>query len=254
VCRRNCGAWVPTKSVTAIYKSVVGTFRGSLDVLSSVLMFDEVAERYKESLERNHRFIPGDVEFYSEYKVRIAADIHTGQCDSILDYGCGVGLSLPHLKRYFPKARIHAHDPSIKSIEVAQKNYHYVNFDISQGKFDLIFVAGVMHHIPRETLQMEISKIFGLLSEKGKLVIFEHNPFNPITRRLVSTCEFDVGSELISTQELINQFNKAGHPLEIAKKGYCLFFPPALKALSFCERYMRKLPFGGQYFVQFKKI
>jgi SAM-dependent methyltransferase len=217
-------------------------------------MFDEVAERYKESLERNHRFIPGDVEFYSEYKVRIAADINTGQSVSILDYGCGVGLSLPHLKEYFPDSRIHAHDPSIKSIEVAQKNYDYVNFDISQGNFDLIFVAGVMHHIPRESLRMEISKICGLLADKGKVIIFEHNPFNPITRRLVSTCEFDVGAELISTRKLINQFKKAEPSLQVAKKGYCLFFPPALKALSFFERFLRKIPLGGQYFVQFNKI
>jgi SAM-dependent methyltransferase len=102
-------------------------------------MFDEVAERYKESLERNHRFIPGDVEFYSEYKVQIAAAINTGQSVSILDYGCGVGLSLPHLKEAFPDSKIYAHDPSIKSVEVAQKNYNYANFDISQGNFDLIF-------------------------------------------------------------------------------------------------------------------
>lgn len=217
-------------------------------------MFDEVAERYKESLERNHRFIPGNVEFYSEYKVRIAAEINSQEPITILDYGCGVGLSLPHLKEYFPDSRIHAHDPSIKSIGVAQKNYDYVNFDISQGNFDLIFVAGVMHHIPRETLQTEISKICGLLSKKGRLIIFEHNPYNPITRRLVSTCEFDVGAELISTRELINQFNKAGHSLQVAKKGYCLFFPPALKALNCFEQHMRKLPFGGQYFVQFEKV
>ena len=216
-------------------------------------MFDEVAERYKESLERNHRFIPGDVEFYSEYKVQIAAAINSGSSVSILDYGCGVGLSLPHLKQYFPGASIHAHDPSIKSIEVAQKNYDFVNFDISQGNFDLIFVAGVIHHVPRESLQTEISKICGLLSDVGRVIVFEHNPYNPVTRRLVSTCEFDVGAELISKQELINQFNKAGHSLQVAKNGYCLFFPPALRALSFVERFLRKMPFGGQYFVQFKK-
>ena len=217
-------------------------------------MFDEVAERYKESLERNHRFIPGDVEFYSEYKVQIAAAINTGQSLSILDYGCGVGLSLPHLKEAFPDSKIYAYDPSIKSIEVAQKNYNYANFDISQGNFDLIFVAGVMHHIPRESLQTEISKICGLLTEKGRVIVFEHNPYNPVTRRLVSTCEFDVGAELISKRELINQFNKAGYSLQVAKNGYCLFFPPALKALSFLERFLRKMPLGGQYFVQFKKI
>ena len=143
---------------------------------------------------------------------------------------------------------------NIPSIEVAQKNYDYVNFDISQGNFDLIFVAGVMHHIPRESLRMEISKICGLLSEKGRLIIFEHNAYNPITRRLVSTCEFDVGAELISTRKLINQFKKAELSLQVTKKGYCLFFPPALKALSFFERFLRKIPLGGQYFVQFNKI
>ncbi len=30
-----------------------------------------------------------------------------------------------------------------------------------------------------------------VLKKKGRVYIFEHNPYNPVTRYLVATCEFD---------------------------------------------------------------
>ncbi len=58
------------------------------------------------------------------------------------------------------------------------------------------------------------------------MIIFEHNPYNPITRFMVNTCEFDKDAVLLTRKELIKIFINNGFSL--IKGKYCLFFPPRL--------------------------
>jgi hypothetical protein len=76
-------------------------------------------------------------------------------------------------------------------------------------------------------------------------VIFEHNPYNPITRRVVNDCPYDEGVELLSKRALNRLLEATG--LRVVRHGYSLFFPPGLKALSGLEMMMSWLPLGGQY-------
>lgn len=48
-------------------------------------------------------------------------------------------------------------------------------------------------------------------------------------------------------RELTKHFQNAG--LRLQSKGYTLFIPPKLKPLLPLEKYMRWLPFGGQYYI-----
>ena len=79
-------------------------------------------------------------------------------------------------------------------------------------------------------------------------MIFEHNPNNPVTRRLVSTCPFDADAVLLPMRETVRRMREA--QFGIAEAGYCLFFPGPLAALRPLENFMGWLPLGGQYFVR----
>src|SRR5207302_222546 len=73
---------------------------------------------------------------------------------------------------------------------------------------------------------------------------FEHNPLNPLTRRVVRDCAFDEGVELLGRRELERLYRGAG--LEILGAEYLLFSPWRMDAL---ERRLTWLPLGAQYVV-----
>jgi len=64
----------------------------------------------------------------------------------------------------------------------------------------------------------------------GNIVVFEHNPFNPLTKKMVRECEFDADAVLLSKSETIDIFERVD--LSIVKSGYTLFIPSKLKELS----------------------
>ena len=115
------------------------------------------------------------------------------------------------------------------------------------SKFDLVIASCVFHHIPPRDRQMAVRYCYSRLSEGGHFIIFEHNPFNPVTRHLVRNCPFDTDAILLSMHETIGQMRNA--ELNIDESSYCLFFPQQLAALRPLEKYLRWLPMGGQYFV-----
>ena len=93
--------------------------------------------------------------------------------------------------------------------------------------------------------------ISNLLQEGGNIFIFEHNPYNPITRYLVNNCIFDADALLLKKRELIKLLIDAN--LSVNTRRYSLFFPSFLKKLRFLEPMLGYLPLGGQYFISANK-
>jgi 2-polyprenyl-3-methyl-5-hydroxy-6-metoxy-1,4-benzoquinol methylase len=118
----------------------------------------------------------------------------------------------------------------------------------SPGQFDVIFVAGVFHHVPPPQRESVSKTLMDRLAPGGKVFVFEHNPYNPVTRRIVNTCPYDADAVLLKPAELKRTLKNAGMTLE--KQAYCLFVPPSLPALRGLERHLGWLPLGGQYWVQ----
>ena len=79
------------------------------------------------------------------------------------------------------------------------------------------------------------------------LAIYEHNPFNPLTRLAVSRCEFDEGVELLGRAETEAMLRAAG--LAPAESRYVAFFPWRGRAFRAVERVLARLPLGAQYVV-----
>ena len=214
--------------------------------------FDEYADEYESLLQDQLSFFSNDRGYFSNHKAAIAAKLFDEQPNRILDFGCGIGLSLPYLHKYFPQSDLFATDVSNKSLDHVRQTHAFARVlndkEIDGLTFDLIFVAGVFHHIAPTERQAVIQRLEGLLSDRGKLCIFDHNPYNPVTRRMVSTCPFDEDAVLLTRQELCGLLTDQTH-LSVQARNYCLFFPEPLKALAPLERLLGWLPLGGQYYV-----
>jgi SAM-dependent methyltransferase len=188
--------------------------------------------------------------YFAEYKVARMLREGLGPEARVLDYGCGVGNVLVPLSDAFRE--VHGFDPSGESLQVAaQRAPHAVlHQDIGgapDGYFDAVVLSGVLHHVvPGEranTIELATSK----LAPRGKLFIFEHNPFNPLTRRVVATCPFDDDAILLWPWQARAALRRP--LLSEVRLDYIVFFPRALAFLRNFEPLLHWLPLGAQVMV-----
>ena len=214
--------------------------------------FDAYADRYEGLLQDQLAFFNGDRDYFSEYKIEILRNLFPDGVESFLDFGCGVGLSLPHILKLFPSAQVFATDISAAGLARVSEMFPAVTVlsdeDVGRRKYDVILVATVIHHVDPPLLPGLLQRFENMLEPGGRLCIFEHNPFNPVTRHMVATCPFDEDAVLISMRRL-KTLIRSVTGLCITHDGYSLFFPAGLQALRPLERAMRWLPLGGQYFI-----
>lgn len=216
--------------------------------------FDDYTDNYNELLSKNTQFFSNDEDYFAHYKVAIVAAQHQAKVRRVLEYGCGIGRNFPSLQAAFPNAEWVGTDISESSLDVARKENPDVQFIVEDGeldtlgKFDLIFVAGVFHHIPLAQRADAAKLLANRLSDNGALYVFEHNPYNPVTRHIVNTCPYDEDAIILKPKTLIGLLKQA--EMEIEGQGYCLFVPPRFKRLVALEKYLSRVPLGGQYWVK----
>ncbi len=220
--------------------------------------FDEFANNYRNIHNKNIEITGVNSEYFSEHKINILANHQKNQSFKFLDFGCGDGNSSVYFRKYFPSAAYIGFDISEKSIEVAKNrgipNATFSHFDgtnipLEDNSIDIIFTACVFHHINFDKHDEIMNEIYRVLKPNGKFYIFEHNPWNPITQRIVSTCPFDVDAILLKPNYTIKLFKKSN--FTEVHKNFILFFPRTniFKPLLKFEKYFTKLPLGGQYYV-----
>jgi trans-aconitate methyltransferase len=218
--------------------------------------FDHYANEYERLAASQTRLFDADSGYFARYKVELMQRVSGLARGAILDFGCGIGRSLPHLRALFPDSRIVGCDPSAASLAVARCECPDGAFaqpqDIEPApRFDLIFASCVFHHIEPGKRMEALGYCLERLRPGGSLFVFEHNPYNPVTRHLVNTCPFDADAVLLARAETVSLMKKAG--LEPSAAAYCLFFPQMLAALRPLEAWLGWLPLGGQYFVAGRK-
>jgi SAM-dependent methyltransferase len=217
--------------------------------------FDHHAEEYEKVLSEDLSMFGDDSGYFAEYKIRLVKEKISFNPVNILDFGCGIGRNLKYLRKYFPDSNISGCDISQKSIEIAIKNNPNTDFFIindekikeHKNKFDLIFTSCVFHHIKPDIRKDSMSIIDTMLKDKGIFFIFEHNPYNPVTRKIVKDCIWDADAILLKTKETVSLTEDKGFKLKEIK--YTLFFPAYLSGFRFLEKYMGFLPLGGQYYI-----
>jgi SAM-dependent methyltransferase len=213
--------------------------------------FDQYAGQYDAILAAQTNFFDRDNNYFARYKIELVKQLF-GRVDAVLDFGCGIGRSMPHLRELFPDADIVGCDPSSDSLAIGRNENptcRFVTMDElgTDTKFDLVIASCVFHHIAPAERQEAMRYCYDHLKQGGHFVIFEHNPINPVTKHLVKNCPFDADAVLLTMRETIDRMRKA--QFNVAETAYCLFFPEPLAALRPLEKYLGWLPMGGQYFV-----
>jgi 2-polyprenyl-3-methyl-5-hydroxy-6-metoxy-1,4-benzoquinol methylase len=169
--------------------------------------FDAVAVNYAKLVTQNVWITGESSDYFAAYKaLYIARRIVPRNGAKILDYGCGVGLLSGHLKRALIGARIDGFDVSKDSIErvsadLLNQGTFTTDFESLSQAYDVVVISNVLHHVARADRRGLILKSASRLATDGKLVVFEHNPINPLTRWAVSQCPFDEDALLLSNRE-----------------------------------------------------
>lgn len=198
-------------------------------------------------MQQNLAFSGESYEYFLEYKVQCIQRMGLGPHTAILDYGCGIGNLTHALAQHFE--RVAGYDPSPKSIEVAKERVPNARFEsepeaLPDAHFGAAVLSGVLHHvIPTERLEL-LGTVKKKLAPGGLLVVFEHNPMNPLSRHAVRTCPWDEDAQLLWPRTLRGLAKTAG--FAHVRLRYIVFFPRALKALRPIEPYLGRCFFGAQ--------
>jgi ubiquinone/menaquinone biosynthesis C-methylase UbiE len=226
-------------------------------------VFDKFAENYRQIHSESIQTISGTDSFYfAEYKVKEMLRFEENCEHTVLDFGCGDGLTEFFFQKWFPKFIITGIDVSPKSIEEAKRKlltnsvFQVLNsgpLPFADHSFDIVFIAGVLHHINEAMHQDILNELFRVLKPGGRIYLFEHNPLNPVTKYLVRTCEFDKGVKLLNSRKTKRLLQVSG--FQIQNLVYTIFFPrnKFFKLLVPLEKYMKGLPLGGQYYFRAMK-
>lgn len=223
--------------------------------------FDQYADKYTEMHKASIAISGEEPSYFSAYKAKYMASSNRLDASkeplSILDFGCGVGNSIPHLRASFPNADLHGTDPSGESISLAKQSLaDKAQFQVmpdaglpyADDSFDAILVACVLHHIaPVERLRW-MSELQRVMKPGGQIFVFEHNMLNPLTVKAVKDCHFDEGAILLPRSELLGLAEGAG--FTDIRVRYVVFFPHALSIFRPLEPLFGWVPLGAQYVLQ----
>lgn len=197
----------------------------------------------------------GEVDRFAGYKIdEMSQRLAASSVRRVLDFGCGVGRSLPFLREAFPEAEVWGFDPSAECASAAQSRAPSARVVsdwtmVDTASFDCVLAANVFHHVPLHARLAELERCGTLLAPEGSLFVFEHNPFNPVTRRVFDRCPFDRDAVMIAPSDMLRLGRSAG--LTVRRCAYTLFLPFRGRMVAALHRALAWLPLGAQYYVQF---
>jgi ubiquinone/menaquinone biosynthesis C-methylase UbiE len=166
-----------------------------------------------------------------------------------LDVGCGQGQLLELAGSRFKQAA--GCDPSAVMLSsnpsfTVSHQPSPTELPFADASFDFVTAVCVFHHVHGQDRTLLTNEIRRVLAPGGLCCVIEHNPRNPVTRTIVRRCPVDVGAELLPAQSTIDLLCDSG--LQPLATEYFLFIPESVfPVLGAAERWLRKIPFGGQY-------
>lgn len=103
-----------------------------------------------------------------------------------------------------------------------------------------------MHHVPPSQWNSFLMEMNRVLKKDGMAIIFEHNPYNPLTRYIVANNILDKGVVLLRKATLEKLMIESG--FKTAKSRYFLFTPFALSIFRWIDKILWWCPLGAQYY------
>lgn len=218
--------------------------------------FDDFAAEYDAGMaDPIKRLLGGTFETFFDYKAAwLQRTLQpTGR---LLDFGCGEGGFLRALRQSGAPLDLVGCDVSGGMLAVAVERWssgplpslHTVSphgLPFGDGEFDVVTMICVLHHIKKPKRLMVVQELMRVVRPGGRLVVFEHNPRNPGTRWLMARALIDAGVDPVPDQECRALLHAAG--AASVHTDYIVFFPPRFRRLWPTERFLRRVPFGGQY-------
>jgi SAM-dependent methyltransferase len=207
--------------------------------------FDRHAGSYEEAHATSIKASGESTTYFAEYKLRCLERI--GAKGPILDFGCGIGNLTEQLVKTFRD--VHGYDPSAESLRAAGPRapgavLHDDLDAVPNATFGTAIVAGVLHHVAPVERVMLLGDLKNKLAPGGRVVVFEHNPWNPLTRQAVANCAFDDDAVLLWPWQVKRVLREAGF-VDVDLR-YIVFFPKLLAALRPLEPKLSRLFVGAQ--------
>ena len=176
----------------------------------------------------------------------------------LLDFGCGTGSFLRVLRRSGRPLELAGCDVSGGMIEAARRDWdagsppawHVLEpgpLPFADGAFDVVTMSNVLHHVEPASRPPAVRELLRIVRPGGMVVVFEHNPCNPLTRWIVARAPIDANAELLSSAACVQLLRGAGAVR--CEAAYILFFPPRFRRLWALERFLSAVPVGAQYVV-----
>ena len=146
--------------------------------------FDKFADEYKQMHTANIRASGEAPAYFARYKIQDVSTLlgnHALSKLRILDFGAGVGTSVPYFREFFPNAEITCLDVSSKSLDIGRNLYptqaKFIVFDgrsipYPDNTFDLVFAACVFHHIPHDQHPRLLEELCRVTKHNGPLHFF----------------------------------------------------------------------------------
>lgn len=222
--------------------------------------FDQFARDYRDVHARNIGISGEQPDYFAAYKMRDFAGVLAGTGSAAdgcyLDFGSGIGASVRPFFDHWPNGRLLCADVSGDSLaESARLHGNSVDYLLIDGgrlplgdaSVDGAFACCVFHHISPADHALALAELRRVLKPGAPLMVYEHNPLNPLTVRAVNTCPLDENAILIGAADMRRRCEAAG--FRAARVEYRVFFPAALRALRPLEGRLRWLPLGAQYAV-----
>jgi SAM-dependent methyltransferase len=225
---------------------------------ASIGDFDHHADSYRDDVKSSISWSGKDVDYFAEGKADLLMALVADRLGDparqrVLDVGCGVGVTDRFLAGRF--AELHGIDLAADAIEqaraanpsVAYQAYEGGRMPFEDGAVDVAFTICVLHHVPPAKWVAFAREMRRVVRRGGMVVVFEHNPFNPLTRVSVSRCPFDEDVTLLRAGTTENLLREVG--LHDPQRRFFFFLPLRKIAESRIERALQRVPLGAQYYV-----
>lgn len=223
--------------------------------------FERHKDTYRQEIQKSISFIGQDLDFFTQVKVHCLLDLtrrNLGEASrlKILDVGCGVGITDHYLTGHFRKLYGLDLTPGVirkaKRLNPKASYRHYGGRTLPypSNSMDITFAICVMHHVAPEGLNRFTSEMARVTRKGGLVVIFEHNPLNPLTQIAVSRCEMDNDAILLGMGKVKRLLERDG---KIVEDRFILFTPFQAHFFRFLDKKLGWLPLGAQYYVAAKK-
>jgi SAM-dependent methyltransferase len=220
--------------------------------------FDQYKDDYSAQIKRATSFFGKSHDYFIRAKadqlIKVLSGIEpSGIAIRLLDIGCGHGLMHSLLVTSGLPLDVTGIDVAPGVIDLARRANPAIRYDVYEGdrlpyesgSFDAAVAITVVHHVPPPQWPGFIAEMSRVVRPGGVVVIFEHNPFNPLTAYVVRTCPLDKNAVLLSSRHLSRLMRQSG--LQQVTAQFILFSPFESRFFKQFERGLGWLPLGAQY-------